>query len=116
MATFTMAILQSITFSACVHRQVNPYHVFFVFIILKFFFGLQRFLARVSLPSLQRFTYGTESFKDEDYDAPTAAPDVPHQIYKGMLTKQVRAVKTFSFGTSLIGIGMQPILYEVWLI
>nr|SVE82148.1 EOG090X0CKL [Daphnia magna] len=54
----------------------------------------------------------TKSFKDEDYDAPTAAPDVPHQIYKGMLTKQVRAVKTFSFGTSLIGIGMQPILYE----
>lgn len=42
------------------------------------------------------------------------APKVPHEIYKGMLTKQVRAVKTFSLGTSLIGLGMQPVLYEVW--
>nr|SVE75997.1 EOG090X0CKL [Daphnia hispanica] len=92
MATFSMAILQSVTFSACAHRQ--------------------RFLARDFVPSLRRFTHGTKSFKDEDYGAPAADPDVPHQIYKGMLTKQVKAVKSFSFGTSLIGVGMQPILYE----
>lgn len=85
--------------------------------IREFLFSvLKRFLARVFLTSLQRFTYGTESFKDEDYGAPADTPDVPHQIYKGMLSKQVRAVKSFSFGTSLIGVGMQPILYEVWLI
>lgn len=49
--------------------------------------------------------------KNDDYDS--SAPQVPHEIYKGMLTSQVKAVKTFSLGTSLIGIGMQPMLYEV---
>lgn len=48
---------------------------------------------------------------NENHDS--SAPQVPHEIYKGMLTSQVRAVKSFSLGTSLIGIGMQPMLYEV---
>nr|SVE92629.1 EOG090X0CKL [Megafenestra aurita] len=52
----------------------------------------------------------TDSSKNEDHDS--SAPKVPHEIYKGMLTSQVKAVKTFSFGTSLVGISMQPILYE----
>jgi hypothetical protein len=52
----------------------------------------------------------------EENDISLPAQDVPHQIYNGMLTKQVRAVKTFSLGTSLIGLGMQPVLYEVWLV
>nr|SVE78472.1 EOG090X0CKL [Daphnia lumholtzi]SVE79100.1 EOG090X0CKL [Daphnia lumholtzi] len=60
----------------------------------------------------RRFRDTTQPFCNLVDAVAMAAPDVPHQIYKGMLTKQVKAVKTFSFGTSLIGIGMQPILYE----
>ena len=40
-------------------------------------------------------------------------PDVPHEIYIGSLTKQVRGIKTFSLGTSGIGIGLQPMIFEV---
>nr|SVE75364.1 EOG090X0CKL [Daphnia dolichocephala] len=73
---------------------------------------MQKFLARLSWPSLRRYTNGPYSSNNEDYGVDASAPDVPHQIYEGALTKQVRAVKTFSFGTSLIGVGMQPMLYE----
>jgi len=40
------------------------------------------------------------------------APESPHQIYKGQLTPQVRRIKTFTLGTSIMGLSLQPILYE----
>ena len=49
----------------------------------------------------------------ENNDEEEGMPNVPHEIYIGALTKQVRGVKTFSLGTSGIGIGLQPLIYEV---
>jgi len=42
-----------------------------------------------------------------------AAPEGPHQIYEGLLTSQVRRIKRFTLLTSIMGLGMQPVLYEV---
>ena len=42
-----------------------------------------------------------------------SAPESPHQIYKGQLTAQVRRIKTFTLGTSMMGLSLQPVLYEV---
>lgn len=75
---------------------------------------LQLFLRRSCLTSLRQLTEGPESSKDEASADSSSAPDGPHEIYKGMLATQVKGVKTFSFGTSLLGIGMQPMLYEVF--
>lgn len=38
--------------------------------------------------------------------------DYPNQVYYGVLTPQIRLIKVFSFGTSLTGLVMQPILYN----
>nr|SVE73170.1 EOG090X0CKL [Ceriodaphnia reticulata] len=55
---------------------------------------------------------GKQSLKNEGSAESSSAPEGPHEIYKGTLATQVKGVKTFSFGTSLLGIGMQPMLYE----
>lgn len=83
---------------------------------------LQRFLTKTCFTSLRQFSRGSinnsssHGTVENNEDSLPEEQDVPHQIYNGMLTKQVRAVKTFSLGTSLIGLGMQPVLYEVRLI
>nr|SVE93857.1 EOG090X0CKL [Scapholeberis mucronata] len=58
--------------------------------------------------SSHKFSSQQDVLSSENHDA----PKVPHEIYKGTLSSQVKAVKTFSFGTSMLGIGMQPLLYE----
>lgn len=75
---------------------------------------LQLLFTRSCLSSFRQLTHGSDSHKNEDSTDSSSAPEGPHEIYKGALATQVKGVKTFSFGTSLLGIGMQPMLYEVF--
>ncbi|EFX71854.1 hypothetical protein DAPPUDRAFT_216425 [Daphnia pulex] len=85
-----------------------------IFLNSRFLFSRQRFLTKTCFTSLRQFSHGSKLSQQsvEDNDDSLPVPDVPHQIYNGMLTRQVKAVKTFSLGTSCIGLGMQPVLYE----
>jgi len=67
---------------------------------------------RLSTPVVKYLSNGAKLNSSANEQDEFPAPESPHQIYKGMLTFQVRRIKTFTLGTSLMGLSLQPLLYE----
>nr|SVE70037.1 EOG090X0CKL [Eubosmina coregoni] len=68
--------------------------------------------ANYSLRFITHNLFDQTNHKESLLEDEEPVPDVPHEIYIGRLTKQVRGIKTFSLGTSGIGIGLQPMIFE----
>ena len=68
---------------------------------LHFFFFVFQVAGQVA--SIRSFCHRTSDVSSQE----------PYSIYKGSLSTQIKALKTFSVGTSMIGMAMQPMLYQV---
>ena len=73
--------------------------------------GFTKLVSSTRLLSEQRHAKDTLVINNEE--PLEAAPAEPHLIYDGPMTRQVRSLKVFSLTTSLMGLGLQPFLFQV---
>lgn len=71
--------------------------------------GFTQLVSSTRLLSEQRHAKDTLVINEE----PLEAPAEPHLIYDGPMTRQVRSLKVFSLTTSVMGLGLQPFLFQV---
>ena len=107
-----MALL--LKYTCLANRQVRKSIVPLLFFsLLHNCFNLLKLGIRFSVFTPRYLSNGVQKEPRINDQDELAAPEGPHQIYEGLLTSQVRRIKRFTLLTSIMGLGMQPVLYEV---